>query len=92
MTEQPFNMLALLRALQSMNVRICRDLPDHLANLLICYSEANRLFSPLLSTRRSPQAYTRCKTLPEKLIHNSVRQRLLIQSQSLTSTGSRCFT
>ena len=48
-------------------------------------SEDDILLSPLLPTRRCPQAYTRYQTLPEESVYNSVRQ----QDQIL---AARCLT
>ena len=75
-------MLALQRGRQLMNVR---NLPYALyqqSQLLNCDSEADRLLSLVLPTCWSSQAYTRCETLPEELLHRRVRQR--IQSPSLS--------
>ena len=70
--EQPSNMLALQPGLQRMTVRHLSYLAFSLSQLLNSSSQAHCLFSPLLSTCWNSQAHTRCKALPEELLHHCV--------------------
>lgn len=56
-------------------------------SILTKTSEAHHLVPPVLPTRRSLEAYTRCQTLPKEPLYNSVHQHARsLAAMSLTRT------